>query len=466
MIVTVDSALRFDDSGLPPEFLAQIAHELWMYNPNDPSEQIHLVNRLETDEAVLPRGYALRLRKLAELYGVPIEWDDQRVKFPALIHRPTDFVEPRAYQMRAIERMAAAEQGIYEAATASGKTITAALLTSELMQRTIVVVDKINLATQWQDRFEQALGMTPAIIGESDWKEDRITIATRQALWARREVLDAHDWWSTWGMLIVDECHAISAETVRELFQRFPAYYRFGITATPDRHDWIMAASRGIIGEIVCRTTETELQEAGVLLKPKVVAVRTPFIHKPTKGVSSNVAWNLLLNEMKVSPGRNALITEILRREVGQTMLVQTDHTSHAEVLIGLATDAGWSPDRVFLMTGKQSGAERDRIRHESENGNMLIVSTIGKEALDIPRLNRYMIAFPTRNKTATIQMVGRIKRTHAEKGEAIVYDIYDHRVPRLTTQFQSRREVYARQGLDLKFEGDPAILPPALARG
>ena len=149
-------------------------------------------------------------------------------------------------------------------------------------------------------------------------------------------------------MLIVDEVPRDLRRDRARAVPEVPAYYRFGITATPDRHDWIMAASRGIIGEIVCRTTETELQEAGVLLKPKVVAVRTPFIHKPTKGVSSNVAWNLLLNEMKVSPGRNALITEILRREVGQTMLVQTDHTSHAEVLIGLATDAGWSPDRVF----------------------------------------------------------------------------------------------------------------------
>ena len=121
------------------------------------------------------------------------------MKFPALIHRPTDFVEPAPTRCAPSSAWLQPNRGIYEAATASGKTITAALLTSELMQRTIVVVDKINLATQWQDRFEQALGMTPAIIGESDWKEDRITIATRQALWARREVLDAHDWWSTWG---------------------------------------------------------------------------------------------------------------------------------------------------------------------------------------------------------------------------------------------------------------------------
>ena len=118
----------------------------------------------------------------------------------------------------------------------------------------------------------------------------------------------------------------------------------------------------------------------------------------------------------------------------------------------------GGAQTASFLMTGKQSGAERDRIRHESENGNMLIVSTIGKEALDIPRLNRYAIAFPTRNATATKQMIGRVKRVHEAKGIPIVYDLYDHKVGRLTTMFQARRGVYANEGLKSPLKASPRL--------
>lgn len=461
--ITVGACLRLDSNLLPEQITTAIARELWMFNPSDPDEQIMLAHMdHETRELIIPRGYALRLKALLEHNKISAVWNDRRVKFAAEIPAPTDFVEPRNYQRRAVQRMIAAEQGIYDAATASGKTITAAIVCSSLQQRTIVIVDKINLATQWRERFEQALGVTPTIIGDGSWEESAITIATRQSLWTRREELDATNWWANWGMLIVDECHAVSAPSVRELFQRFPARYRFGITATPDRHNWLMAASRGIIGEIVCRTTEEELQEAGVLLKPRIVVLRTPFLFRSQPGLTSNMAWVNLTKAMKIDPVRNEMIKEVMADERGHTMLVQTDHTSHAQILIGLAVDAGWPQERVLLMTGKQKSDERDRIRLMAEEGDVMIVSTIGKEALDIPRLNRYMIAFPTRNKTATKQMLGRVKRVHDTKLEApIVYDVFDHRVPRLITMFRERRAVYESEKLHISFRGDAPLLPP-----
>ncbi len=469
MKITIDSVLRFDPEPLSEELIATIAQELWMFNPSDPDEQIALARKDgRTGELVLPRGYALRLREILAHNGIEIEWIDRRVKVGGIIPLPTDFVEPRSYQQRAVERMTASEQGIYEAATASGKTISAALVCSRLQQRTIIVVDKINLATQWRERFEQALGVTPTIIGDGSWEESDITIATRQSLWTRREELDGPDfgWWANWGMLIVDECHAISAPSVRELFQRFPAHYRFGITATPDRHNWIMAASRGIIGEIVCRTTEEELQEAGVLLKPRVVVYRTPFQYRSNPGMSANMAWVNLTKALKTDPSRNAMISKIMAQDIGQTMLVQTDHTSHAQVLMDLAHGAGWQSDRILLLTGKQGSKERDRIRLMAEEGNVLIVSTIGKEALDIPRLNRYMIAFPTRNQTATKQMLGRVKRVHDTKDDApVVYDVFDHRVPRLINMFRERRAVYEAERLEISFKGDTPLLSPQAAK-
>lgn len=248
--------------------------------------------------------------------------------------------------------------------------------------------------------------------------------------------------------------------------QKFPARYRIGITATPDRHNWLMAASRGIIGEIICRTSEEELRDAGVLVTPRVVAVRTPFRHKSRMGRNSNTAWTAMIKALKIDQGRNMMIGQILAAERGSTMIVQTDHTTHADLLYGLAVYS-WPEDRVGMLTGKQSGKQRDDIRRKAEEGDYLIISTIGKEALDIPRLDRYMIAFPTRNATATKQMIGRVKRVHEEKTEPpIIYDIYDHHVPRLVKQFQERRGVYAREGIPIEFTGEPPITAMTTGQG
>lgn len=460
LAVQVDSMLRFRDLELPYELQTAIGQELWMYNPRDPAEQIVLVQRDQDGLACLPRGYALRLRVLAEHYGVNVIWDDRRVIVPADIPLPTNHVRAIAYQLRAVQRLVHAEQGIYEGPTASGKTITAAIIASSIQQRMLIMVDKINLATQWRERFEEALGISPAIIGDSSWEEGPITIALWQSLWRRREELDQARWWSTWGAQATDECHAVSAPSIRELIQRFPAYFRFGFSATPDRRDWIMAASRGIIGEIVCRTTEDELVEAGMLVKPRIVAVRTPFTFKKQYGVGSNAQWQAIVKDLKVDPARNAIIRAILAHERGSTMLVQTDHTSHADELVAQALAGGWEYDRVHLFTSATKAKDRDRIRLLCDDGNQLVVTTIGKEAMDIPRLDRYMIAYPVGGATPTKQMIGRVKRKHEAKVQApIVYDIYDHRVPRLASQFQTRRGVYEREGLELLFTGEPSLM-------
>lgn len=453
LVVKVDNMLRFDDTALPYEAQVAVGRELWSYNPDDPDEQIMLARRTEDGLIAIPRGYALRLRTLLPYYGVDVVWDDRRAWVPAAVPMPTSWVRPVAYQMRAVQRMVAAQQGIYEGPTASGKTVTAAIVTSSIRQRTLIVVDKINLATQWAERFKQALGVEPEIIGDGYWSEGDITIALRQSLWAKHEELTASGWWATWGAVFVDECHAVSAETVRETLQMFPAYFRFGLSATPDRRVWLMAASRAIIGEIVCRTTEQELRDAGLLVKPRVIAVRTPFRFKVARDEDSRSQWTRLVQEMKEDVGRNHVIGQILASQRGHTVMVQADHTSYCQYIYAYACAYGWPEDRVHFFIGATRGSERDEIRRLCEEGDRLVITTIGKEAMDIPRLDRYVMAWPSKSETDVKQMIGRVKRAHETKVEPpIVFDLYDNNVSRLKNMFTRRRGVYEREGLDLSF--------------
>lgn len=462
--VTVDNFLRLDDAQLSDSVKLALWEALLVFNPDDPTEQIGMLRRGTDGRLAIPRGFALKLRKGLDHFGYNVVWDDQRVSVPAPFPALTSDVEDLPYQSRAVQRLVWAQQGIYEGPTASGKTITAAAVMSAIQQRTIVVVNKINLATQWQDRLRFALGIECGIIGDGRWDESPlVTVATRQSLWAARATLMAHGWFHGFGAMMYDECHeAASAESARELVQLFPSYNRFGFSATPDRHSWMEGASRGILGEIVCRTTERELQDAGKLVKPRVVVVRTPFKFKWNGRANAGAEYQRCLTALKSDPARNEQIRKVMEGQRGQTVLVQSDHTSHVNFLLDIAYSAGWPRDRVHLFTGAEGDDQRQQIIHLCETGDRMVISTIGKEALDIPRLNRYMNVFPGKNQTNSRQMVGRVKRTHASKTEPpIYYDFFDHRVPRLGRQFQSRYAVYMQDGLEIMFTGEaPVGLP------
>jgi superfamily II DNA or RNA helicase len=81
-----------------------------------------------------------------------------------------------------------------------------------------------------------------------------------------------------------------------------------------------------------------------------------------------------------------------------------------------------------------------------------VIFSTIADEALDIPRLDRGYLAFPSKNVETVKQQIGRFTRTHDEKDSAIIYDFKDPLVGVLKTQFNGRlRGLY--QPMKLKVE-------------
>jgi len=456
--IRVDAFLRLDDRLLDDRTRRLLESALDVRNPDDPMQFVPMLRRDTDGLLTIPRGFAYKLAKGLEQCGYKAVWDDRRVEAPIDLNvEISDEYRPRDYQAVAIERMLACEQGIYEAPPGAGKTITAAHFIARASQRTLVIVDRINIATQWIERLRSVLGdwMTVGLIGEGSWSEGDITVALRQALWRRKDDLDARNWWCQFGAVILDECHAVSAETVRELFQRFPAKYRIGLSATPDRFMWMTIASRGIIGEIICRTTDNMLEKAGVLVRPQVIAVRTPF-EFPWKANARDKRrqWQKMIKELKVHGGRNTVIAKIMASCRGHTCLAHTDQKSHAHELAAWAMAHGWPRDRVMMMTGDESGAERAKIVEAANDGDILIISTVGQEALDIPRLDRFFLVWPTRQPLPVRQMVGRVKRVHSEKAPPIVYDFYDDKVTVLRDQFAVRRGTYERDHLDLRIIG------------
>src|SRR5690606_17843565 len=131
-----------------------------------------------------------------------------------------------------------------------------------------------------------------------------------------------------------------------------------------------------------------------------------------------------LLVTMKNDGARNRRIMEVMQHLKGRCVLVHTEQTSHADILESYAHAAGWPAGSVFQFTGRQSNDERQEIISRAAQGNCMLISTIGKEALDIPRLDAVIVVWPTKNDTAITQIIGRIMRTHPEKTEPP--EVYD----------------------------------------
>lgn len=448
--ITVDTHLRFDDSVLDERAMRLLRSALDVRNPENPEEEILLAKRDWQRRLVLPRGFAYKLHRGLTQFGYDVVWDDQRVQVPVDLPLLQSWIEDRPYQTKAAGRMAYVEQGIYEGPTAAGKTIAGIMFISGVQQRAIIHVNRINIATQWQNRIRDALNYEAGIIGDGIWDERDITIAVIQTLWARRQQLTASGWWRNWGVMMLDECHAVSAPSVREIVQMYPAYFRIGLSATPDRHTWMQRASRGILGEIICRTTDDELEEAGVLVRPNIVAVRTPFQFRWNGQADYRREWQRLVKALKFDKGRNTVIAKIAAAQRGHACILHTDQTTHADELAGYIMAAGWPRDRVMMLTGREDRDQRERVIEMAAEGDCFIISTIGQEAMDIPRLDRFFLVWPTKNPTPVKQMVGRVKRTHAEKDHPIVFDFWDHLVRKLSDQFAVRRGTYDRDKLPL----------------
>lgn len=453
--VTIRADLRFDPSLVPAEALGALSMALRVTDPMDPTTPAIVLARKDGNGmAVIPRGFAHHLVKGLGAFGINIQWIDQRVTVPMQDRITTvPGYALRSYQEVPCAQMLRVGQGIYEAPTGSGKTITTAFFLAAAQQRSLIIVDKMNLVVQWQDRIREATGYVCGTIGDGQWAERDITITTRQSLWARHDELDAQDWWSRWGAVVFDEAHGVSAETVRELLQRFPAWYRIGLSATPDREDWLTIASRAILGEIFHRTTEEELEAAGVLVRPKVVAVRTPFEFPWKSRLDPRIQWTQLIKALRSDTARNHAIGKKMGDLRGHAVLVDTDQVGHAHELRAYALSYGWPDDRVFLFTGQQKTAERVEIMKLADEGDIMIISTIGKEALDIPRLDRFLITWPTKQDTRTKQMIGRVRRMHDEKSAPEIIDFWDHKVSILNNQFTKRRGTYTRAKMELTVE-------------
>jgi hypothetical protein len=184
----------------------------------------------------LPRGCLDAVEELLRDNGIHCELRDERFSGEPL---SVSFAgKLRSDQEQAVAAMLRHDTGILCAPTAFGKTVTAAALIARRGVNTLVLVHRTELLKQWQERLQAFLGAGKGVVGTIGGGKSkptgRIDVAVMQSLSRQGETSEIVE---TYGQVIVDECHHLSAFSFEAIMKRVRAKYVVGLTATPIRRD-------------------------------------------------------------------------------------------------------------------------------------------------------------------------------------------------------------------------------------
>jgi superfamily II DNA or RNA helicase len=475
--ITIDSVLRLQD--VPAEALAEIKAELTIRNPDFDKkrrmglnkwvwgpEYIKLYSEKTVNgsaEYILPRGYFARLWNLAGLNWGMV--DDKRVRL-------TDIEFPakpnlRDYQSPAVKLAKDWQQGVLVAPCGSGKTCCGMGMIAEVKQPTLWITHTMDLLSQSMESAKKFLGLTEGQIGiiQGDKSSigSHITFATVQTL-SKRDLTDIR---MKFGCIIVDECHLVVKDDKKfrmfaDVIAQFPAYYRFGLTASEFRSDGLISTMFHVMGPKFYEVDQDDPRLS--VMKPKVEFIETEFIYDQgldEDGEKEMLSVQQMYQAMREDGLRDIIVLKtILGHKDNDSTMVLGHSLEHLERLLEYVSEYFGIKYKYGFINGSTSKKEREKILSELRKGkyNFLFATyQLAKLGLDVPRLNRLILATPVKDRTSIQQAVGRVMRPEECKQQPVVYDIWDSRIPQCRNWARERVKVYRDLGADVV--GGPKVM-------
>ncbi len=457
-------------STLPSKLLARLKHQASFANPvffktqamrfstHGIPRYISLA-RIEQDYLIVPRGCLDDIRQLLTEQNIVIEIDDKREAGQRL--KDIRFLgELRGEQKHAVKKLLAHDVGILHAPTAFGKTITAIGVIAKRKTNTLILTHTRQLFDQWKERLSAFLDGADigAISGGKRTPTGCIDIATYQSLLSKKDN-SVDPLLLSYGQVIIDECHHVSAPNYDRLLSDVRARFVLGLTATPERQDGhhpIIFMQAGPIRHRV-KSDKTDHFEQHVIVRP--VAGRPPVtLASEAKLQIADVYRWLMESDM-----RNRLIVQDVadQIELGRSSLVLTERREHAGLLSEALSSRGY---QTLVLRGAMRAKERAQVMEKASTAQVLIAT--GKyigEGFDLPRLDTLFLTLPISWKGSLVQYAGRIHRVAANKKKVTIYDYVDSSLPMLQRMFQRRCKGYAAMGYRLVHNNDELFIQSTL---
>lgn len=312
--------------------------------------------------------------------------------------------------------------GIINMACAAGKTVMAIYAACDLGRKTLVIVNKEFLARQWQERIEEfapgaRVGRVQGTVFDVDDRD--FVIAMVQTLSVREFDKDAFE---SFGTVIADECHHMSAEVFSRALHRVNFRYAMGLSATLQRSDGLSHVFQWFIGGVVYKTKRP---------KEAVEVILADFysddpVYKQEIymfGNKINIA-RMISNVCSLEARTDFVarsVVESLADRIGSKVLVLSERRIHLADL----RDAILRIDPGITAGFYVGGMKQEDLKASEGKQVILGTFTMAAEGMDIPALDTLVLASP---KSRIEQPVGRILRVKPDERSRLprVIDIRD----------------------------------------
>lgn len=384
--------------------------------------------------------------------GIKIYATDTRTFVPT--GDPTNFAKrypsARPYQVTALQHIftstlrfenivAPWARGIVKIPTGGGKTFVGGCAIDFIHKKTLFVVERKNLAHQTAKELRKLTDMSVGILGDGRQDYGDITVAIIQTVRHKLKDRAFLKYLASIDTLVVDECHHVNKGTYHQLLTKCPAFFRFGLSATPGlRMDLGNIYLQADIGSILVETERKVLEKAKYLAVPKVImfGVREPAgLHLDFRS-----AYRDLIVD---NQHRNMLIVKAVKklRQRGCKILILVsilDHGKNLQQLLRRAKIAS-----VYIR-GKTKSEERElAIKTLSTSDHVLIATTVFDEGMNAPDINALILAGAGASNIRSIQRIGRAVRPKADDNTCYVIDFVDRTNRYLLRHSATRVSVY-----------------------
>jgi len=340
------------------------------------------------------------------------------VEFQSAVTLRADLDQVKA--MDATMRSIATHGGaVLSLGTGQGKTVCACHAIAELRVKTMVIVHKDVLRQQWTERIHQFLpgARVTYVQGETQDTSGDIVVAMLQTLTRNERQFD----FSGIGLVVVDECHHIAAETFSTSMRLFRSRYYLGLSATPKRKDTLTCVIHWHLGPLAYAAQRREMSH--VLVDCRWYSCDRYKRDPLPLNRGGNVDYAKVLSQMTQDTVRTEYIVEIIKtireNDPERIVLVLSHRRQHCEEL------AAAIPDAVPFLGGAKKKKKNIANTPADHMTAPVVCATysLASEGYDDPRLNTLVLATPCSDVT---QAAGRILRGTSTGCGPLIVDICD----------------------------------------